>query len=69
MYKNIVQKDVNKFNKITSRFQQKINGSAKFSVQGVVALDGHFSTLCQELEYYIAILFFDLQKEKYFKVQ
>ena len=38
----------------------------KVSVQGVVALGGHFATLCQELDFYEAIFFFiiNFQKEK-----
>ena len=30
----------------------------KVSVQGVVALGGHFATLCRELDFYVAIFFF-----------
>ena len=38
----------------------------KISVQGVVALGGHFATLCQELDFYEATFFFiiNFQKEK-----
>ena len=37
----------------------------KVSVQGVVALGGHFATLCQELDFYEAFFFIiDFQKEK-----
>ena len=40
--------------------------TAKVSVQGVVALGGHFATLCQKLDFYKAFLFFiiNFQKEK-----
>ena len=31
---------------------------AKVSVQGVVALGGHFATLCQEVDFYEAMFFF-----------
>ena len=39
-----------------------VRGSAflvaiKVSVQGVVALDGHFEILCQELDFYEAFFF------------
>ena len=39
---------------------------SKVSVLGVVALGGHFATLCQELDFYEAIYFFiiNFQKEK-----
>ena len=38
----------------------------KVSVQGGVALGGHFATLCQEVDFSEAIFFFiiDLQKER-----
>jgi hypothetical protein len=38
----------------------------KVSVQGVVALGGHFATLCRELDFYEAIFLFiiNFQKEK-----
>ena len=41
----------------------------RFSVQGVVTLDGHFETLCQEVHFYEAIFFhyeFSKRKGKYF---
>ena len=43
-----------------------INGRSKVSVQGVVALGGHFATLCQEVDFYEAIFFFiiNFQNEK-----
>ena len=37
----------------------------KVSVQGVVALGGHFATLCQEVDFYEAFSFIiNIQKEK-----
>ena len=37
----------------------------KFSVQGVVALGGHFATLCHEVDFYKALFFIiNFQKEK-----
>ena len=40
--------------------------SSKVSVLGVVALDGHFATLCQEVDFFEANFFpiINLQKEK-----
>ena len=35
-------------------------GDNKVSVQGVVAVGGHFATLCQELDFYEAKPFFSL---------
>ena len=50
-----------------------INGPSNFSkvsVQGVVALGGHFATLCQEVDFYEANFFFHYEfskrKGKYF---
>ena len=34
-----------------------INGRSKLSVKGVVAICGHFATLCQEVDLYEAIFF------------
>ena len=46
-------------------FPLVIRERSKVSVQGVVALDGHFATLCPELDFYEAILFvINFQKEK-----
>ena len=37
----------------------------KVSVQGVVALGGHFATLCRELDFYEAFFFINnFQKER-----
>ena len=43
-----------------------IRCSCKVSVQGVVALGGHFATLCQEVDFYEAIFFsiIDFSKRK-----
>ena len=44
----------------------KTRACNKVSVQGVVALSGHFATLCREFDFYEAIFFFiiNFQKEK-----
>ena len=39
---------------------QTERGPNKVSVQGVVALGGHFATLCQEVDFYEANVFFSL---------
>ena len=38
----------------------EFTGYLKVSVQGVVALGGHFATLCRELDFYEAIFFCSL---------
>jgi hypothetical protein len=38
-------------------FDSPLNYAPKVSVQGVVALGGHFATLCQELDLYEATFF------------
>ena len=46
---------------------QTERGPNKVSVQGVVALGGHFATLCQEVDFYEANVFFfiiNFHKEK-----
>ena len=46
-------------------FLDKVSRLCKVSVQGVVALGGHFATLCQELDFYDANFFIiNFQKEK-----
>ena len=38
--------------------------ASKISVQGVVALGGHFATLCQEVDVYEAFFYISFQREK-----
>ena len=51
---------------VVFEFKTDLCFGLKVSIQGVVALGGHFATLCKELDFYEAIFFFiiNFQKEK-----
>ena len=38
--------------------------ASKISVQGVVAIGGHFAALCQEVDVYEAFFYISFQREK-----
>ena len=54
------------FERVQYRNTQVSREYNKVSVQGNVALGGHFATLCREVDFYKAIFFFiiNFQKEK-----
>ena len=59
-------KNLNKFRGIIFKNSRCLKVLQIGSVQGIVALGGHFATLCRELDFYEAIFFFIIhfQKEK-----